>query len=182
MTLPVHEILAYPAAILVLDPDLIMLGATNEYYRMTLTTPEQIEGKYVFDVFTDNPEAGESEGVVNLRESLDYVKRHCKAHTMPAQRYDIQRPKVVGGGYEVRYWQITNSPIMGDGRLQGIINRVEDVTLQEVAKSHQVQTQGQFAKLLLAGFLILTLAVIFAFAHLYSELHHVCAVAHAVCR
>ena len=51
------------------------------------------------------------------------------AHTMPAQKYDIRRPRELGGGFEERYWSPVNSPLLDDnGEVQFIIHRVEDVT------------------------------------------------------
>ena len=45
---------------------------------------------------------------------------------MPLIRYDV-KPAV--GPYQMRWWQITNTPILGDdGYVRWIINRADDVT------------------------------------------------------
>ncbi|MBW4598207.1 MAG: hypothetical protein KME29_00975 [Calothrix sp. FI2-JRJ7] len=48
---------------------------------------------------------------------------------MAIQKYDIRRPESQGGGFEVRYWNPINSPVLNaDGEVICIINRVEDIT------------------------------------------------------
>jgi hypothetical protein len=48
---------------------------------------------------------------------------------MAVQKYDIRRPEAEGGGFEERYWNPVNSPVLGsDGEIAYIIHRVEDVT------------------------------------------------------
>ena len=45
---------------------------------------------------------------------------------MPPFRYDMQGKR---GPYETRWWQVVNTPILGDdGYVRWILNRAEDVT------------------------------------------------------
>ncbi|MEY4550235.1 MAG: hypothetical protein RL685_6430 [Pseudomonadota bacterium] len=120
---------AAPGAYLVLDPELSIVAVSESYARVTMTQREQIVGRHLFEVFPDNPDTPQVEGLRNLRASLEAVKQHLVADTMPVQRYDIRRPEVEGGGFEERHWIPINSPVFSaDGRLTYIIHRVEDVT------------------------------------------------------
>src|SRR5919201_1367760 len=118
---------AAPGLYLVLDPELRIVGASDAYLEATMTRREDILGRGIFDVFPDNPDDPEATGVANLRASLERVRRHGRPDTMAVQKYDIRKPPEDGGGFEVRYWSPTNSPVHDDrGRLAYIIHRVED--------------------------------------------------------
>lgn len=115
-----------PGLFLVLDPHLRIVAVTDAYAQATLTERAQILGRVVFDVFPDNPNDPDAEGVRNLRVSLDRVLRERITDAMPVQRYDVRRPD---DEFEERFWSPTNSPILDpDGNVCYIIHRVEDVT------------------------------------------------------
>ncbi|MEN3112727.1 EAL domain-containing protein [Uliginosibacterium paludis] len=120
---------AAPGLYLVLDPQLQIVAVNQAYARATMTRPADILGKAMFEVFPDNPDDPEAEGVRNLRVSLARVLQTGQADAMSVQKYDIRKPAEEGGGFETRYWSPLNSPVMGaDGKLAYIIHRVEDVT------------------------------------------------------
>ncbi|HEX9475935.1 MAG TPA: response regulator [Candidatus Dormibacteraeota bacterium] len=118
-----------PGMYLVLDPDLVIVAASDAYLKATMTQRAAIIGRKVFDVFPDNPDDPQATGVANLMASFDRVRRELVPDTVAIQKYDIRRPDSEGGGFEVRFWSPVNSPVFGpDGRLAWIFNRVEDVT------------------------------------------------------
>ena len=105
-----------PGAYLVLDPNLIIIAVNNAYLNATLTERKKIIGKDLFDVFPDNPEDITSDGVNHLRASLKIVRVTLKSHTMAVQKYDIQRPDDMGGGFEERYWSPVNTPVFNQNK------------------------------------------------------------------
>lgn len=118
-----------PGLYLVLSPELIIVAASDAYLRATMTERNEIVGRYLFDVFPDNPGDPSASGVRNLGASLDSVRRTKSPDIMPIQKYDVRRPASRGGGFEERFWSPVNSPILDDsGELLYIIHRVEDVT------------------------------------------------------
>jgi signal transduction histidine kinase/CheY-like chemotaxis protein len=118
-----------PGLYLVLTPSLMIVAVSDAYLKATMTQREQILGRGIFEVFPDNPDNPQADGVRNLRASLQRVLEKLTADPMPFQKYDIRRPDAEGGGFEERYWSPVNSPVLGpDGELQYIIHRVEDVT------------------------------------------------------
>jgi signal transduction histidine kinase len=120
---------AAPALLLVLDPDLRIVAASDDYLDATMTRRDQIVDRWIFDVFPDNPEDPAATGVSNLSASLDRVRAQREPDTMAIQRFDIQRPEEEGGGFEERFWSPKNSPVLDDkGELDYIIHRVRDVT------------------------------------------------------
>ena len=122
---------AAPDAYLLLAPDpprFTMVAANDTRLRVTMTRREDIIGRPLFEVFPDNPSDPAATGVRNLQASLHEVLRTRKPHRMALQKYDIRTP---GGGFEERYWDPLNSPVLDDtGNLIYIIHRVEDVTEQ----------------------------------------------------
>jgi signal transduction histidine kinase/ActR/RegA family two-component response regulator len=134
-----------PTLYLVLDDDLRIVAASDAYLRATMTVRDDILGRGIFDVFPDNPDDPQADGVANLRASLQRVQDQRTPDTMAVQKYDVARPAAAGGGFEVRYWSPRNSPVLGPGgRLDYILHQVEDVTafvqLQEQGDHAQQQT------------------------------------------
>lgn len=133
---------AAPGSYLVLDPDLMIAAVSDAYLRATMTDRAAITGRYVFEVFPDNPGDEAADGVSNLRASLDRVRRDLVPDTMAVQKYDIRRPGADGEEFEVRYWSPVNVPVLGPGgRLTHIIHRVEDVT--DYVLLQQRQAEGE---------------------------------------
>ncbi|HEY5384154.1 MAG TPA: ATP-binding protein, partial [Acidimicrobiales bacterium] len=118
-----------PEKYLVIDPDLVIVAASDAYLTATLTQREGMVGRHLFDVFPDNPDDPATEGARNLRASLTRVLRQRSRDSMSVQKYDIPRPASAGGGFEERFWTVSNSPVVAaDGSLACIVHAVEDVT------------------------------------------------------
>ncbi|MEI9812301.1 MAG: PAS domain-containing protein [Acidobacteriota bacterium] len=139
---------AAPSLFLVLNPAFEIVAVNHAYLKATMTERSQILGKQIFDAFPDNPEDPAADGVRNLRASLERVVLTKRFDAMPVQKYDIQRPAALGGGFEVRYWSPVNSPVLGEnGEVISIIHRVEDVTefarLQAALRSEAENTAAE---------------------------------------
>lgn len=120
---------AAPGLYLVLDPHLRVVAVSEAYAAATKTRREAILGLGLFEIFPDNPDDPGTEGVRNLRASLQRVLQTGAPDAMPIQKYDIRKPAEEGGGFEERFWSPINVPVKGaDGGLAWIIHRVEDVT------------------------------------------------------
>lgn len=118
-----------PDLYLILDRNLDIIAVTDTYVRATKTQREAILGRNIFDVFPDNPNDPNAEGVRNLKTSLHHVLQTNKPDAMPVQKYDIRKPSDEGGGFEERYWSPLNTPVLDpEGKIAYIIHRVEDVT------------------------------------------------------
>ncbi|WP_406729428.1 SpoIIE family protein phosphatase [Streptomyces sp. GD-15H] len=113
---------------LVLDPDLVIVEANEAHLRATGRTRKELLGRYLFEVYPDNPADPDADGVHNLQASLQRVIRSKEPDTMAVQKYDIPvsgRP----GVFREKWWSPVNTPVLGaDGEVQWIIHRVEDMT------------------------------------------------------
>ena len=75
-----------------------------------------------------------------MRQSLLNVLKTRQPDAMPVIRYDVQ-PKL--GGFQMRYWAITNTPVLGaDGFVRWIINRAEDATELALLRQSQRRSRG----------------------------------------
>jgi len=115
-----------PSLLVVLDRDFMIVEANAAYCRATMTKRSEIVGRSLFDAFPDNPDDPAADGVRNLRASLGRVVKFRRADAMAVQKYDIRLP---GGGFELRCWNLLNTPILGDdGNVLWIILHAEYVT------------------------------------------------------
>jgi PAS domain S-box-containing protein len=137
---------SWPEPYLVLDPELMIIAVSESHLAVTKTSRSDVIGRNVFDAFPDNPDDPESDGAASLRASLDQVRQHKVADTMPVQKYDIRRPG--SGEFETRYWSVVNSPVLDhDRNLVYIVNRSEDVTEYVRLRERQARRQPVEEKL-----------------------------------
>ncbi|GAA3478432.1 SpoIIE family protein phosphatase [Streptomyces yanii] len=133
-----------PSPCLVLGPDLVIVAVNEAYSCATRHSRKDLVGRYLFDVFPDNPGDPDADGIPNLSASLHRVLRSGEPDTMAMQKYDIpvpDRPEV----FEERWWSPINIPVLGpDGQVAWIIHRVEDVT--EFVLSHGPSQPGHKPK------------------------------------
>ena len=130
-----------PGMCLVLDTAFNILAQNQEHARATLSIAKNVVGRNLFDAFPDNPYDSNASGVASVRQSLLTVLKTRQTDAMPIIRYDVQ-PAL--GGFEMRYWAITNTPVLGDdGFVRWIINRAEDATELAVLRQSQRRSRGE---------------------------------------
>jgi serine phosphatase RsbU (regulator of sigma subunit) len=119
---------ALPGMVALLTPGLIYADANEAFLRGSGRTRDQVVGRYLFDVFPDNPGDSGASGGRNLSASLRRVLETGVRDTMAVQRYDVEdadRP----GLWRERYWSPVNCPVLdADGNVVLVVHRVEDVT------------------------------------------------------
>ncbi|NBE55166.1 PP2C family protein-serine/threonine phosphatase, partial [Streptomyces boluensis] len=117
-----------PGAVALLTPDLVYADANEAFLQASGRTREQVIGRYLFDVFPDNPNDPAATGMRNLHASLQRVAATGERDAMALQRYDVEDPERPGT-WEERYWSPVNAPVFGaDGRVELLLHRVEEVT------------------------------------------------------
>ncbi|NUU24639.1 MAG: SpoIIE family protein phosphatase [Streptomycetaceae bacterium] len=119
---------ALPGMVALLTPELVYADANDDFLRNSGRSREEVIGRYLFEVFPDNPNDPAATGARNLEASLRRVAETGERDTMALQRYDVQsleRP----GEWEERYWSPINAPVLDDdGRVALLLHRVEEVT------------------------------------------------------
>ncbi|WP_432193468.1 PP2C family protein-serine/threonine phosphatase [Streptomyces sp. bgisy027] len=117
-----------PGMVALLTPDLIYVDANEDFQRLSGRRREELVGRYLFDVFPDNPNDSTATGMRNLQASLLRVVATGERDTMALQRYDVEDP-LHPGEWEERYWSPVNAPVFGpDGKVALLVHRVEEVT------------------------------------------------------
>ncbi|TGL40371.1 ATP-binding protein [Leptospira perdikensis] len=118
---------ALPELYMLLDLDFNIINISDAYAKATLIERDKVVGHNIFEIFPDNPNDKNADGVKLLRASLMQVLNYKVSSTMTLQKYDISKPD--GSGFEVRYWSPRNSPVLDKaGNLICIVHCAEDVT------------------------------------------------------
>jgi two-component system cell cycle sensor histidine kinase/response regulator CckA len=126
-----------PGLSLVLDPQLRVIAATRAFVHATGTSRDELLGREVFAAFPGTAGVSCAEARRNLRASLNRVMESRLPDSMGLQRYDVRRPESEGGGFEARYWSVSNQPLLNpDGSLAYILQRIEDITDLVEASRH----------------------------------------------
>ncbi|PIG93858.1 ATP-binding protein [Gloeocapsopsis sp. IPPAS B-1203] len=140
---------ASPVPFMVLEanpPDFTITAANEAYFAATLTTPEGLIGRRLFDVFTDDPNRPGDHGSEALALSLDRVLTSRRPDAMERTRYDIVTPD---GGFEPHWWLAINAPLLNaSGQITAIIHQVTRVTELHLAEEAERKNQERQAFLL----------------------------------
>ncbi|WP_328923921.1 SpoIIE family protein phosphatase [Streptomyces sp. NBC_00190] len=131
---------ALPGAVALLTTDLVYQDANAAFLTMSGRTREQVIGRYLFDVFPDNPYDPAATGMRNLSASLQRVAATGERDAMALQRYDVEDPERPGE-WEERYWSPVNVPVFApDGTVALLLHRVEEVT--ELIRARDARSGG----------------------------------------
>lgn len=98
---------ASPNPYLVLDRSLNIVAANRAYLAATQRELPDILGRWAWDAFPAEPEK-----VALAVASFEQVIRTKQPVTLPLLRFDIPRSPEDGGGFEERYWSITETPVL----------------------------------------------------------------------
>jgi serine phosphatase RsbU (regulator of sigma subunit) len=119
---------ALPGMVALLSPDLVYVDANEDFIRLAGRTREQLVGRYIFDVFPENPSDPAAAGMRETRASMLRVVATGERDTMALLRYDIEDRERPGHWVE-HFWSPVNAPVLGpDGDVVLIVHRVEEVT------------------------------------------------------
>jgi PAS domain S-box-containing protein len=138
--LPVFN--AQPGATLLLSPEWVIVGASDDYLAATLTERDVIVGQYIFDAFPDNPDTPEANGEANVRASLMQVLATKQPHEMAPQHYDVP-DRARPGRFVERHWLPRHTPVLdAAGQVQFIIQSVQDITARRLAERELRDSQA----------------------------------------
>ncbi len=116
-------------ALLVLDTNFTIISASDAYLKIDNRVREEIVGRIIFDFFPDDVTTGK---LNNTGASLNRVLSNKATDTLPVTKHDIPKPASEGGGFAVKYWRTSHTPILDDvNNVKYIVQRVEDVTEME---------------------------------------------------
>lgn len=119
---------ALPGMVALLTPELVYVDVNDDFVRITGRAREQLVGRYIFDVFPENPHDDAAAGMRETRESMLRAVATGERDTMAVLRYDIEDPQRPGH-WEEHFWSPVNAPVLGaDGKVTLLVHRVEEVT------------------------------------------------------
>lgn len=118
-----------PYPYLVMDTELVIIGANDAYLRSTGRTEEDIVGHYIFDAFPTNPDDPDSTNVTEVKKSLEKAIATGMPDTTPFLRYAVPKMGTDGKTFDERYWSTVHTPVFGpDGTVTGVVQNAIDVT------------------------------------------------------
>ncbi|WP_086564819.1 PP2C family protein-serine/threonine phosphatase [Streptomyces africanus] len=119
---------ALPGMVALLTPDLVYVDANEDFLRLAGRTREQLLGRYIFDVFPENPNDPAAAGMRETEASMLRVVATGERDTMALLRYDIEDRERPGHWVE-HFWSPVNAPVLDrDGNVVLIVHRVEEIT------------------------------------------------------
>ncbi|MBF8962768.1 PAS domain-containing protein [Pontibacter sp. FD36] len=132
-----------PEPIVVLSPEYKVVAATDAFLESSLRTRDQLIGlHFLLEAFPERENSYQDNAV---KKGLDQVLQTKKAVRLEAMRYDIQKPESQGGGYEVRFWEVNQTPILdSEGNVEYIMQKPLDVTEREVSQVALQKSEEKF--------------------------------------
>lgn len=132
-----------PEPIVVLSPEYKVVAATDAFLESSLRTRDELIGlHFLLEAF---PERGSSYQDNAVKKGLDQVLQTKKTVRLEVMRYDIQKPESQGGGYEVRFWEVNQTPILdSEGNVEYIMQKPFDVTEREVSQVALQKSEEKF--------------------------------------
>jgi PAS domain S-box-containing protein len=134
-----------PETMVVLAPynNYQILAATDIYLEVTMRRREDIVGlPFLLEAFPDKEVPYEQNPV---KKSLDKALQSKKVDYLDVIRYDLAQPASAGGGYEIRYWEASHTPVLDDsGEVAYIIQHTSDVTAREQARRAHQESEAKF--------------------------------------
>lgn len=137
-----------PNAYMVLDRELRYVAANPSYLRETGSRLEHLLGKYIFDLFPNDPDDPNNAPARMLQKSLERVLATGERDHLALIPYRV--PRLVDGApvIEDRFWSATHSPVLdADGRVAFILQHTVDVTeLHLLTRDHAARSGSPAAE------------------------------------
>jgi PAS fold. len=113
-----------PQPTLLLQPNLVIVGANAAYLEITGTTEAELLGAELFSVFPDNP-SGPVNGTAILGASFARVLDGGMPDRVEMMRYDVRDSD---GSFRERWWSPVNTPVLDEkGRIRLIMHQAFEV-------------------------------------------------------
>ena len=119
---------ASPYPYLLIDPDLLIIGANQAYLKATGRTADII-GLPIFEAFPADPSDPESTNLAQVAASIEHALRTGRPHTVAFLRYAIPHQAPGGIVFEERFWSAVHTPVLSaDGSVMFVAQNAIDVT------------------------------------------------------
>lgn len=116
----------------IFDRNMVFLAQNDLHAKMTACPPEDLIGRYVFDVFPAEPGQDEADAEGAVKMSVERVLATGKPDALPVQAHALEDDK---GQWHQHSWKLSHAPIMDKGEIVAILQSIQDVTDQVLAQT-----------------------------------------------
>ena len=121
-----------PQLIIMLDLNFIILSVSNAYLQATQKAKEDIVGRDLCHLFSDNLSDASADDVSSIRASLIRVVENKIGEKLDVIKYTIPKPGSAEGEFIIRYWQPIHTPVLDEfNKVKYVLQHVVDVTENE---------------------------------------------------
>ena len=134
-----------PNPYMVLDRQLRYVTANDAYLRVTASRLEDIQGRYIFDLFPHDPNEPNNENLRMLRGSLERVLTSGTPDVLALIPYRVPMHTETGIVVTERFWSATHTPVLDErGEVAYILQHTVDVTeLQQLKQAASMAEAGR---------------------------------------
>ena len=119
-----------PQPSLLLQPNLVIVGANRAYLGVMGLTGQDIVGRDLFELLPGNPAVKTMKSTDQLSASFGRVIEACCPDCLDRMRYDVRNRE---GAFEERWWKPVNTPVFDDeGRLALIMHQAFEIPGHQV--------------------------------------------------
>ncbi len=140
---------ALPFPCVILSTGFIILGANEEYLRITRHAREEIMGRNLFAAFPQDPRQREKTSLATIHESLCRALATRRPDYLAVVNYNIPTRTPAGPAFDERYWSLIHTPVLDEkGEVaffcQNSIDVTELVRMQERGSEKHLQDDVDF--------------------------------------
>ncbi|WP_426752296.1 response regulator [Myxococcus sp. Y35] len=120
---------ASPNPYMLVDRELRYVAANQAYLRITASTLDRLVGRYLFEVFPNDPDNPDDEATRQLRDSFLRVLERRVPDILALIPYRVPLQTDQGVVSEYRYWSATHIPLLDSaGEVAYILQHTVDIT------------------------------------------------------
>src|SRR6478609_4938387 len=138
-----------PGMYLILSPDLSIMMVNGAFAAATMTKPEEIIGRNVFEVFPESNNTSEANSRTIVTASFERVLKDKVSDKVDQLRFDVLNPETNNTEFVTKYWSVTSLPVISkiSNQTEYIVASVEDVTEVTRLKKLEQTSEERFLKI-----------------------------------
>src|SRR6478735_1027989 len=132
-----------PGMYLILFPDFSIAMVNGAFARATMTKPEDIIGRNIFEVFPESSNTSEANSKSIVTTSFERVLKDRVTDKVEQLRFDLLNPEANNNEFITKYWSLSSVPVVNkkSDQVEYIVSSIEDIT--EVVRLQKVEQNSE---------------------------------------